>query len=402
MLKDVDLTRDQLVEIALAFADRVAEGLMADERQLRCLPAFIPVCQGYRDGRVRVLDLGGSNLRAGLVEVRRGLPVLHQRTETVAMPWQRHRPFDRERFLAVQAEQLGRLDDRSKLPLGYCFSYPTRALPDGDAVLVQWTKGIEVPGTVGQPVGAMLREYLNRDPDGPGCGEVTVINDTVACLVAGLTAAPADVRIGLIVGTGFNLACFFSLEQVAKLKHQPFPACPVPINLEAGNFDPAGLTDWDRIVDEQSENPGVQRMEKAVSGAYLGRLFHAIHKEAGIDPDEGALALVRLLEDPGHHSPQVQETARCLYRRSAWLVASALAGLIKAISNGGGRFSSVGITTEGGLFWGQLQGRHVYAETVEQTLGGLLSAVGLPSVQVHFNRLDDTNLIGAALAALSR
>jgi len=397
----LDLDQNQLVDLTLRFAESVTEGLAAEGQQIRCLPSFIPVRKGYRDGWVRVLDLGGSNVRAGLVEVKHGRPILRRRSPAVAMPWQRHHPFERERYLQIQAEQLRFLDADGDLPLGYCFSYPARSLPDGDAALLRWTKDIDVPGTVGLPVGGLLRDYCNRHPESPRFGRVTVITDTVASLIAGLTLTPTDARIGLIVGTGMNMAAFFDPSLVPKLQLRPLPDYALPINLEAGNFRFSYRTGWDQCIDEASENPGAQWLEKAVSGAYLGRLLKAVVPEIDLDPELGALALVRLLNNPGSAAPSWLEAARRIYRRSAWLVAAGLAGLIKVLDKGPRPFSSVGISAEGSLFWGRLQGETQYFHMVRQTLETLLPLIGLRDIRCTFEQVEDANLIGAALAALS-
>ena len=48
------------------------------------------------------------------------------------------------------------------------------------------------------------------------------------------------------------------------------------INLESGNFSPPHLTTADDALDRASDNPGAQRFEKAVPGAWLDANGYAV------------------------------------------------------------------------------------------------------------------------------
>jgi hexokinase len=77
--------------------------------------------------------------------------------------------------------------------------------------------------------------------------------------------------MGLIVGTGTNMASLMRSDKIAKLKTKESGL--IPVNLESGNFYPPYLTDVDNQVDALSNNKGQQRFEKAISGGYLGKIF---------------------------------------------------------------------------------------------------------------------------------
>jgi len=184
-----------------------------------------------------------------------------------------------------------------------------------------------------------------------------------------------------------------------KLRGQVRDNGPIPVNLECGNFTPPHLTRWDEAVDRSSENPGEQRFEKAVSGAYLGRIFKAARPQTDFNPESGAEGVVQMLESvrPGGEDLRV---ARAIYRRSADLVAASVAGLIQAMATFRS-VSSVTLVAEGGLFWGGLQGRHRYRDAVLSRLDALLAALGLHGIHVRILRIEDANLIGSAVAALA-
>ena len=160
------------------------------------------------------------------------------------------------------------------MPIGYCFSYPTESIPGGDARLLRWTKGVDIREMVGQFVGKPLLDYLNEKNKIRFTG-VKVLNDTIASLFAGLTDKSYDAYIGLIVGTGTNMATFIPSDKITKLDPECHVQGLIPVNLESGNFYPPFLTAVDDTVDATSDSLGKQRFEKAVSGMYLGDILKA-------------------------------------------------------------------------------------------------------------------------------
>jgi len=393
------LSRQQLLDVARELQRRTRKGLSSDGAEIQCLPTYLPVQRATPSGRAMVLDLGGSHLRAAVVRLEDGAFDIECGPIETSMPWKRNQELERERYLGVQAELLEGLDETGPLPLGYCFSYPARPTPDRDAKLLSWTKEICIPNTVGNKVGRLLLEFLHRRGR-VRCSAVTVINDTVASLLAGRTRPPKDAGIGLIVGTGTNMATFVSPRRIPKLSARAMPDAPLPVNLESGNFDTPHRTREDRMVDEASENPGRQRFEKAVSGAYLGRVMQAACPEADLDAESGAEALVRLAHPDREPEPRRRVTAGRILLRSARLTAAAAAGLI-GLLHAENPLRTVRIVAEGGLYWSDINGIPAYAQQVERTVCRLLAALEMPEVAVAIERIPDANLVGAAVAALT-
>jgi len=386
------LSGEQLSDIARLFRQRMAEGLAADGKEIKGLLTYVPVSRPPADGRpVVVVDLGGTRVRAAVMVFRQGRAEVTAGPRQADLPVRRGEPLALETFLEVQVGLVQSLAPPDGSPLGYCFSYPAVPGRDRDAVLLNWTKEIFVPETEGRPVGRLLLEALARG--GVNCSSVTVLNDTVASLLSGVPGPRADAHLGLIVGTGTNLAALFREEQVPK-----FPAAlkgwkgGLPVNLESGNFTPPYLNEMDDAVDAASGSSAGQRFEKAVSGVYLGRLLKAAVPAAPLDPEQGSLAVVELAQrDPG----QAGSVARAILTRSARLVAATLYGLTAFLRPQGGR---VRIVAEGGLFWGAPG----YADQVEETLAELLEAgLGEEMPETTIVRVDNANLVGTATAALS-
>lgn len=399
-MQSFKLTTEQLLNIASEFEKRVKEGLGAWNQQIRCMPTWISMEKTPKSGRAVVLDLGGTNLRAGIVSVENGECRVVDRFRKISMPWQRNTPFDRESYLKIQVDALAALEWKEPLPLGYCFSHPAEPTPDRDVVLVKWAKGIDVPGTLGQKMGQMLLSYMaNRYPE-LKCSGITVINDTVASLIAGMADPAETTTIGLIAGTGNNMAVNLNPNDMPKIAGESHIARLLPVNLESGNFSPPHLTEWDAEVDRSSNNPGEQLLEKAVSGAYLGSLFKALLPNSGFDENKGGAELAEILDKPENYPGDWYDTAELIYLRSADLVAAVLAGLIGLLNRQYGN-PRVRIVAEGALFWGKTDGYLRYRDRVDKTLAKLLGAMKIHHLQLEFYKKADTNLIGAALAALS-
>lgn len=385
---DLDLPLDQLRCVRDELANAIRDGLAQPEQTVRALPAHLPPPPAELEGEALVVDTGGTNSRAAVVRLKPGLPA-----EVVAGPVQKRLPvrlqegpqLDADGFFDLQAQLAHEVAPGAQLPVGYCFSYPSKVGEDRDARLLQWTKGITIPGVEGEWVGAGLVRGLKRAGLKPTA--VCVLNDTVASLLGGtqgFAGRPRDV-IGLIAGTGTNMAGFYDASQAARLSAF---RTPMAINLESGNFHPPGLVPADDVVDAESENPGRQRFEKAVSGYYLPFVFAALHPEAGLDPHAGTAPLAQL-RDHGPDSP-ARATAGALLARSADLIAAGVAGVIETYPASSRR---IGLLAEGSLFW-RAPG---YADRVKATLRDLVAS----DLHVELLPRNEANLVGAACAALT-
>lgn len=380
-----------LGEVRARLGERIAEGLAAEEREIRALPAWFSPPDPGLSGTAVVVDTGGTNMRAALVELcpGAGARVLAGPFSDV-VPRDAERPVDGDEFFRAQAALVGRLGAPPQVPVGYCFSYPSSHEPDGDATLISWTKGIRIAGVEGTRVGRGLSAAMTNLGLRPG--PVRVLNDTVAALAAGAYLHGASAfpeTVGLIVGTGSNMAAFLPREAVTKLGPEADAArrIRIAVNLESGNFHPPHLTAWDDALDAASNNPGRQRFEKAVSGFYLPHLFRTVLTDcAAVDPERGSRALVELRDGADGGDPAL--LAGALLDRSADLVAAALAGLCDVLP--GGR--AVTTVAEGSLIW-KTPG---FAERVGAVASRLLGE-GRP---LRIVAVPDANLVGSACAAL--
>lgn len=400
MKKDLfKLDKRQLMDIAEALRDKITTGLNEDGTEILALPTFITPSKDGVKGKALALDLGGTNYRVAVIDFDHPKPVIRPENgwkkdlSVIRTPG-----FTEKELLAEMADPIAAIKHEEPMPIGYCFSYPAASLPDGDGELIIWTKGINIPSMIHKPVGKPLLDYLNKRGDVKFTG-IKVINDTVASLFAGLTKPGYDSYIGLIVGTGTNMASFVDAADIPKLggKYSGM----LPVNLESANFNPPHLTEFDDTVDMNSDKPGRHRFEKAMSGMYLGDILKAVFPGTSFEEKFDAQSVNSMINYPDIYKEEYVEVARAIYERSAKLVASSLAGLILVLKKHDPSLRRFMLTAEGGLFWSGFNAGTDYNETVADTLGMLLREFGYHDVTVDINKMDNANLIGTGIAALS-
>ena len=404
-----ELTTSQLKGVAENLQIKIEEGLKKENKEILCIPTHITASDVVKEEKVLALDWGGTNFRAAIVEFKGGkasiieeLPAKDKdgnkysyklsKDETVG--------FDGEKLCKQMVEWIARLEklDASVTKIGYCFSYPAASRLNGDAILLRWPKGIDIPDMINKPVGEMLLSYLNNAKGiNTEFKEIKVINDTVACLFAGLNEKGFDSYIGLIVGTGTNMASLMPRNEIMKLGSSS--ADLIPVNLESGNFNPPYLTVVDGLVDAMSNNKGNQRFEKAVSGGYLGEIFKTVFSDKKIKYDFDGGDLAQMMDDPKNNSEDQVNIANWIYARSAKLVAASIAGLANVLVVQNPKIKNICLAADGSVFWGKnAAGKNPHKDIVANELEALLPN----GVKVTIiNEMVKPNLVGAAIAALS-
>jgi len=396
-----ELTTEELKNIANNLQKKIEEGLEKDGMEISCIPTHIVPKNEINDGKVLVLDWGGTNFRAAIVEFKDGKPsIMDNEIKKKMLSSVETAGFKQDDLFREMAMLIGELKniDETVTQIGYCFSYPAKCEVNGDAVLLRWTKGIDIPEMIGKPVGEPLMTYLNNHKDiKTTFTNIKVLNDTVACLFAGLSETGYDSYMGLIVGTGTNMAGLMRLDKIEKLKNKESGS--IPVNLESGNFYPPYLTIIDGLVDAMSNNKGQQRFEKAISGGYLGEVFKTVFSYEKINYAFDGGALAKMINNP-NENPQEQVAVACwIYDRSAKLVAASLAGLAQVLVSQDPSVKTICLAADGSVFWGKDKNKeYYYKELVSKELNLLLpKGVSITII----DEMADPNLIGSAIAALS-
>jgi hexokinase len=248
----------------------------------------------------------------------------------------------KEEFFDLLAADIGELH-RSSDAVGFCFSYPTLITPDRDGRLLHFSKEIRAPEVEGEYIGRGLQAGLRRAGI-PGEKRIVVLNDTVATLLAGKSSGAVNDYsgfIGFILGTGLNCAYVEANERIGTIPAEERGAGAQVINMESGGF--AGLTGGpvDEEFDRSTKSPGAYRLEKMVSGAYLGLLAGTLVNAAareGLFSDATArrlsalgevdtVALDRFLKEPQRGTSPL--SAACLTARDRSLCYRILDALVE-------------------------------------------------------------------------
>ncbi|MEN9918885.1 MAG: hypothetical protein RL662_1321 [Bacteroidota bacterium] len=396
------LKTQHLKDIALSLQNKVEKGIVEENMEIQCLPTYINPKTNIEKGKALVLDLGGTNYRAAVVEFVDGKATIHPENG-----WKKDLSvmktpgYTQEQLFKEIADLISELNLGEELPIGYCFSYPAESMINGDAKLLRWTKGVDIKEMVDNPIGKPLLEYLNKNLSNAKFTDIKVINDTVASLFAGLAKSEYDAYIGLIVGTGTNMATFIHSDHIKKLNPAYTQKGLVPINLESGNFSSPHLTVIDDNVDAKSISKGAQRFEKAVSGMYLGEILKSVFPCAEFEEKFDAQKLTHIMNYPDIHKKKYVEVANHIYERSAKLVAASLAGLVLVLVSNDPSIQKIQLTAEGSLFWSDYKKGKNYNELVLKELHHVLAKLGHSSVRVDISQMENANLIGSAIAALS-
>jgi hexokinase len=394
-----DLTTEQLREIANNLQAKIEDGLKKDGMEILDIPTHITPKKDIGDGKVLALDWGGTNFRAAIVEFKNGKPsVIESKKKPISAKetagFKQDDLFNEMASLICELENL----DESVTQIGYCFSYPAASRLNGDAILLRWTKGIEIWDMVEQPVGEPLMKFLNNYKNiRTTFTNIKVINDTVACLFAGLSETGFDSYMGLIVGTGTNMASLMQLDKIEKLNRKDEGV--IPVNLESGNFKPPHLTVVDGLVDAMSNNKGNQLFEKAISGGYVGDVFKTVFMNQKIKYDFDGADLSNMINHPAGKPADQVNVAQWIYDRSAKLVAASLAGLAQVLVAQNDSIKNICLAADGSVFWGKDQNNETYYKNLVAKVLDILLPAGVTITII--DEMQDPNLVGSAISALS-
>lgn len=411
------------INALLAEFDRqMSAGLEGKVQSLAMIPAYVDVNRSVPTNTpIIVLDAGGTNLRVAVIQFDPSGNVTISNFKKYAMPGTTGETLGVDEFFSKFADFLEPVC-RNADKVGFCFSYATEITPTLDGKLLHWTKQVAAPGVVGQMVGSGIAKALERKN---GCKlEIRVLNDTVATLLAGKSAGISrrySSYVGFILGTGTNIAYIESNKNITKIKGLD-PSQAMVINIESGNFDGAGASEFDDRFDASTSDPGVGRFEKMISGAYLGGLGLILLKCAATDglfskPTAEALLDLSSLSTKDFDDfvanpfiaggtldsiPFTDEDRRVfveigepLFIRAANLTATNIAAAVLRSGAGHDKLHPVCITIDGSTYY---KTRATFFKSrVEESLRATLGAKG---VNFEIISVEDAPMIGAAVAGL--
>lgn len=266
----------QVYDSALLFCERAKSGLATAQDELPMIPTYLKApSQKPISGKAAVIDAGGTNLRLALVEFDKGKPTIAE-LKNLSMPGS-DAAVTWEDFISLTAKELLPFAEAADAT-GFCFSYPSEALPSLDSKILGLTKQVKIENAVGKLPGTELKRSLEL----LGCHieKAVVLNDTPAVLLGAAAlhgTKGCDGYVGLIAGTGLNTCCTLPVSDIAKLNAQ---GGKMLVNLESGSFSGFERGSIDLSMDALLPDCGYYIGEKMCSGRYLGMLCMHILKAA--------------------------------------------------------------------------------------------------------------------------
>lgn len=358
-------------QIISKFTAELRRAKAGESSSLKYLSSYFSQPTGKEKGDYLALDFGGTKIKIVLFRLLgNGLYLKLKEScfllKTAQYDYTIGRGEKLFNFLALKIKEF--LPDNKDYFLGHTFSFPFLSLDSGDGTLLKWTKEFKVEDVVGQKVNELLNEAL-LVVGVKNVKAVALLNDTVAVLLAG-SYVFKNCLIGSVIGTGFNCCCFNDGEA---------------INLECGNFNLIEQDKYDRLLDEHSQDPGQQIMEKMISGYYLGERARLLWQDIcpkgapEIPFSFSAADLSRVLND--QESDYLQEICRNVLNRSADLAAACYQGILDYLNSS----QEVSILIDGSVFLKALG----YKQRLKYNL----------AERAQFYSLVDSSSLGAAIGA---
>jgi hexokinase len=392
-------------------------GLEGKESSLRMIPTYIEAENDFlTEVPVLAIDAGGTNFRTALIRFNRLGKIECSEIINYRMPGL-EKEITAKDFFRTIAGYIKPLAERTER-IGFCFSYPTEILPNRDGKLIQFCKEVQAPEVVGQLIGKNLLETLGTPKK-----HLVLLNDTVATLLAGKSAylhKSYDSFVGYILGTGTNTCYIEHNHKILKNKNLNQDRSQI-INIESGNFGKAPRSDLDLVFDNSTMNPGNYTFEKMFSGGYFGGLCLSVLKTAaaeGVFSEQLCehLSIVTELSSNDANSfvsnqasekgifrecfkvkkdeESCKEIIDSLIDRAAKLVAANLAAVVLKTDKGKYSGRPILITIEGTTFYKLHNLKVLFEKYFAEYL------IGEKKRYVEFTEVEQSSLIGAALAAL--
>lgn len=272
-LRAEDVDSDKVLDF---FSSEMKKGLDGEESSLAMIATYTEAGNDIPDGEsVIVMDAGGTNFRTCLVTFNDGVAEISD-FQKVGMPGAK-KEVSKKEFFSILADNIQRFMGKSK-KIGFCFSYAAEITPDHDGIPLMFSKEIKAPEVIGKRLGKeLLAELAGRGYDTEGM-TVSIVNDTVATLLAAKAAYKGDAStyIGFILGTGTNTAY---VERNSNIKKLNLTEGSQIINVESGCLK-LELSEIDEEFMKTTKDSNSYHLEKKISGAYLGPFALFVLKKA--------------------------------------------------------------------------------------------------------------------------
>ncbi len=248
--------------------EEMQAGLDGKPSSLLMLPTYLTPGREARQGaRVLCVDAGGTNLRLAVAQIDEGGFCMGEMEKHI-MPGVEHEVSAEEFFRKLAEYIFPYLQQTTEISIS--FAYRASAMPDLDCEIIEISKEVKVRDAGGKRLAHEIDAQLRR-MGAPSC-TFTVINDSVATALSGMAEHPGfGAFTGTILGTGANCCYLEAVGKIGKISGGDAAAGMV-INTEMGSYDKMQRSVLDDEFTQQSQIPDKGKMEKMMSGAYLGGL----------------------------------------------------------------------------------------------------------------------------------
>ncbi|ESZ97719.1 hypothetical protein SBOR_1906 [Sclerotinia borealis F-4128] len=317
-LQPLDVDIEKIHALAKSLCETFKQLAKESKNQFLSTPVSEGVLRPEKEakGRYLAIDIGGSNLRAGFIELlgsstQNGLTLPGKVNRVLEKSWQigeYHKCNNADELFAWVGKCVAEvvqdgfnkwgLQLPSELPMGVTMSFPMIQDTLSEAILMSMGKGFAITSNLnlGQQ---LLKGYESSTASKshlPRIKITAIVNDAVATLISFAHqhqhTPHQKAAMGLIVGTGCNATIPLSLSKLHSSKHPSPTLSPVDpsqkdtkiiINTEwsiNGTAPPLHtlnfITKWDTILDTNSDTPGFMPFEYMTGGKYLGELGRLI------------------------------------------------------------------------------------------------------------------------------
>ncbi|KPU43763.1 hexokinase [Oxobacter pfennigii] len=403
------------------FMREMEQGLEGELSSLKMLPSYLSAHKEILlEEPVIVLDAGGTNFRSAVVHFDKDKKPVIENYSLFPMPGAKGQ-VSKEEFFGTIIGYIGPLLNKSK-KIGFCFSYPSEILPNGDGRLIQFTKEVKVKGLEGEVIGENLLKTM-KNQGFTDYKDIVLLNDTAATLLGGKASCldrQFDSFIGFILGTGTNTCYIEENINIKKLENQIPVIGSMIINIESGGYDKNKRGIIDDEFDRDTANPGEYLHEKMISGRYIGGLISSVIKKGineGLFSKEFSQSSVKLKEVTTQemneflYYPYGDNRLACygnyedkiiiyhiidsMMERAAKLTAIHLSSIILKTGKGKNPCSPVCIAAEGSLLYKSKLFKDKLNYYVKQFMNDEMG------IYCEFIKGEDATLTGAAIAALA-
>lgn len=187
-VQNLILSHDKIKLIADTFKSEMMSALNEKSSSLQMENTYIPeLPDGTEEGLFLALDLGGTNFRVILIEMRDG-DILREEFKFYHISDEARLGCGLELFdylaeCVADFMRLKKLPLNMRIPMGFTFSFPMKQHSLHSAELVTWTKSFNCPSVVGKNVVDLLQVSL-RKHGMENIEVLCILNDTTGTLVS--------------------------------------------------------------------------------------------------------------------------------------------------------------------------------------------------------------------------